>query len=103
MRKVVLGMSALALMTAAAWAQTDEPTTGEMETATASFSKLDSDGDGRISAIEAANDTQIAASFTQADQDGDGYLSREEFESISSGMTQPGQSPDSGMGSEPQQ
>ena len=39
------------------------------------FTKLDADKDGRVSAIEAANDSKLAAAFTQADTDKDGYLS----------------------------
>ncbi|HEV7714210.1 MAG TPA: EF-hand domain-containing protein, partial [Steroidobacteraceae bacterium] len=43
------------------------------------FQKLDSDADGRVSAIEAANDSKVAAAFTAADADRDGYLSKAEF------------------------
>jgi hypothetical protein len=48
---------------------------------------LDADNDGRISALEAADNPRVAAAFTMADKDKDGYLSREEFESMSSSAT----------------
>lgn len=86
MRKAVLGMSALALVAAAAWA--NDQTTEEskrmaaVDTSVAAFSKLDTDGDGRVSAIEAANETNVAANFSQADADKDGYLSQAEFQSM---------------------
>jgi len=80
-------MSALALATSMAWAQQEEQQQQEdtqvAAAEPASFSKLDADGDGRVSAIEAANDTKIAAAFTDADTDKDGYLSQEEFSQIS--------------------
>jgi hypothetical protein len=43
---------------------------------------LDADNDGRISAIEAADNPRVAAAFTMADKDKDGYLSKEEFEAM---------------------
>src|ERR1700730_4482507 len=54
-----------------------------MDTSEAAFRKLDADNDGRISAIEAAENPRVAAAFTMADKDKDGYLSKEEFESMS--------------------
>jgi len=102
MKKVVLGMSVAALLAGAglATAQTVEPPS-EMpatESATpsdntrvaaadlsaATFKKLDADSDGRVSAIEAANDTAVATGFTKADADKDGYLSKDEFKKLSS-------------------
>jgi hypothetical protein len=53
-----------------------------MDTSEAAFRKLDADNDGRISAIEAADNPRVAAAFTMADKDKDGYLSKEEFEAI---------------------
>jgi hypothetical protein len=55
-----------------------------MDTSAAAFRKLDADNDGRISALEAADNPRVAAAFTMADQDKDGYLSKEEFESMRS-------------------
>ena len=81
MRKLVLGMSALALAASAAFAAEGDDTKVAAAADTASFSKLDADADGRVSAIEAANDTKVAASFTAADADKDGYLSKEEYAS----------------------
>jgi Ca2+-binding EF-hand superfamily protein len=81
MRKLVFGLSATILAASAAFAA--DPTVSEdtrMAAAdTAAFNKLDADGDGRVSAIEAANDSKIAAAFTQADVDKDGYLTKSEF------------------------
>jgi hypothetical protein len=81
MRKLVLGMSALALVaSAAAFAQEQDSTrVGAAEAAIPSFTKLDADADGRISAIEAANNSRVAAGFTAADANQDGYLSRAEY------------------------
>lgn len=58
-----------------------------MDTSEAAFRKLDTDNDGRISALEAAENPRVAAAFTMADKDKDGYLSKEEFEAISSSTT----------------
>jgi 5-hydroxyisourate hydrolase-like protein (transthyretin family) len=115
MRKLLLGISAIALIciagfVAAQAAVQDQPshaadqTTAEataksasqpdqgtklrlarMDTSEAAFRKLDTDNDGRISALEAAENPRIAAAFTMADKDKDGYLSKEEFESMSAG------------------
>jgi hypothetical protein len=46
---------------------------------------LDADKDGRLSAMEAANDSKLAAGFTQADTDKDGYLSSAEYQAMASG------------------
>ena len=53
-----------------------------MDTSAAAFRKLDRDNDGRISALEAADNPKVAAAFTTADKDKDGYLSKEEFEAM---------------------
>jgi hypothetical protein len=53
-----------------------------LDTSEAAFRKLDADNDGRISAIEAADNPRVAAAFTMADKNKDGYLSKEEFEAI---------------------
>jgi hypothetical protein len=58
-----------------------------MDTSAAAFRKLDADNDGRISAIEAADNPRVAAAFTMADKDKDGYLSKEEFEAINPSAT----------------
>jgi EF hand len=58
-----------------------------MDTSEAAFRKLDADNDGRISAIEAADNPRVAAAFTMADKDKDGYLSKEEFEAINPSAT----------------
>ncbi len=55
-----------------------------MDTSAAAFRKLDQDNDGRVSALEAAENPRVAAAFTMADKDKDGYLSKEEFESMRS-------------------
>src|SRR5690349_14717231 len=81
MRKLVLGMSALALVASAAAFADDEDNArvATAESAIPSFTKLDADADGRISAIEAANNPRVAAGFTSADANRDGYLSKAEF------------------------
>src|SRR3569832_963680 len=53
-----------------------------MDTSVAAFRKLDRDNDGRISALEAADNPKVAAAVTMADKDKDGYLSKEEFEAM---------------------
>jgi hypothetical protein len=53
-----------------------------VDTSAAAFRRLDSDSDGRISAIEAADDPKVAALFTRADKDQDGYLSPDEFKEL---------------------
>jgi hypothetical protein len=106
MRKLFLGISAVALICIAGYvaAQTEaslvqtavdhpaetasQPDPGTklrlaaMDTSAAAFRKLDTDNDGRISALEAAENPRVAAAFTMADKDKDGYLSREEFEAM---------------------
>jgi Ca2+-binding EF-hand superfamily protein len=82
MKKRVLGMSAAALIATAAFATDQTPGNSRMAAAdntAAMFQKLDADSDGRVSAIEAANDSKVAAAFTAADADRDGYLSKAEF------------------------
>lgn len=95
MRRVILCLGALALILAAGYVVAqDAPMTQEdrdtqlrlarMDTSMAAFRKLDKDNDGRISALEAADNPKVAAAFTLADKDKDGYLSKEEFAAISS-------------------
>src|ERR1700754_1687531 len=80
MRKLVLGMSALALVASAAAFAGDEDDTrvAAAESTTPSFTRLDADADGRVSAIEASNNSRVAAGFTSADANKDGYLSKAE-------------------------
>ena len=96
MRNLFLGISAAALFAVAGLvgAQTSpvesatQPDPGTkmrlaaMDTSAAAFRKLDRDNDGRISALEAADNPKVAAAFTMADKDKDGYLSKEEFEAM---------------------
>lgn len=110
MRKLLLGIAAIALISlaglvvaqaadepAATATKTTTSTTtippedrgtvlrlAAMDTSITAFRKLDTDNDGRISALEAAESPKVAAAFTWADKDKDGYLSREEFEAMSS-------------------
>ena len=79
MKKAVLGMSLAALFATAAWANDEDTKVAAADPSAMAFTKLDADADGRLSAIEAANDTKIAAGFTRADEDKDGYLSKNEF------------------------
>lgn len=98
MRTLSLGISAVALIligrfvAAQTDAQTDRGTRlrlAAMDTSITAFRKLDEDGDGRISALEAAGNPRVAAAFTLADKDKDGYLSREEFAAMSSASATP--------------
>lgn len=96
MRKLVFGLSTTIVAASAAFAVfAADPTVSDdtrMAAAdTAAFNKLDADGDGRVSAIEAANDSKIAAAFTQADVDKDGYLTKSEFANLAR-MKTPGES-----------
>jgi hypothetical protein len=80
MRKLILGVSAMALIaSAAAFAQEDDSKRMAAAEGAPTFTKLDADQDGRISAIEAANNSKVAAGFTASDADKDGYLSKAEF------------------------
>ncbi|HEU4623641.1 MAG TPA: hypothetical protein VFS52_02695 [Steroidobacteraceae bacterium] len=89
MRKLVFGLSATILAASAAFAAdpTENENTRMAAADTAAFNKLDADGDGRVSAIEAANDSKVAAGFTQADADKDGYLTKAEFANLGLGQT----------------
>ena len=53
----------------------------------ASFKKLDTNGDGRISQAEAAADSTIV--FSSADANGDGYLDSSEWKASTKGATSP--------------
>jgi thymidine phosphorylase len=80
MRKLILGLGATALMASgAAFAEDEDSTRVAAAEAAPTFTKLDADQDGRISAIEAANNSKVAAAFTASDADKDGYLSKAEF------------------------
>ena len=48
----------------------------------AAFRKLDTDHDGRISALEANASPKVAARFLEADRNHDGFLSPEEFKTL---------------------
>ncbi|MFL6604503.1 MAG: EF-hand domain-containing protein [Steroidobacteraceae bacterium] len=119
MRKVFLGIGALALIciagfvtaqaspqdqaapssqqtspeaTANTASQPDQGTKmrlARMDTSVAAFRKLDTDNDGRISALEAADNSRVATAFTMADKDKDGYLSKEEFAAMGAGAAHP--------------
>jgi len=87
MRKLVLGFSAAALIATAAFAAEEDNTKLATANLAATFTKLDADTDGRVSAIEATNDTKVAAGFTAADANQDGYLSKAEFANLGKGRT----------------
>jgi EF hand domain-containing protein len=81
MRTVLFGLSAMALLASATAFAGDEDNArvATAESMTPSFTKLDADADGRVSAIEAANNSRVAAGFTAADANKDGYLSKTEY------------------------
>ena len=103
MRKLILGMSAMALVaSAAAFAdEQDNTRLAAAESPAATFTKLDADADGRISAIEAANNSKVAAGFTTSDADKDGYLTKAEFAQMASSMNQRGATQPRSSSSEP--
>jgi len=91
MKKLILGMSAMALVaSAAAFAGEEDKTQIATAESTAAFTKLDADADGRISAIEAANYSKVAAGFTAADANKDGYLSKSEYEQMAKSSSEDG-------------
>ena len=49
------------------------------------FQKLDTDHDGRISALEANASPKVAGRFLEADRNHDGFLSRDEFKTLANG------------------
>jgi hypothetical protein len=53
------------------------------------FQKLDTDHDGRISALEANASPKVAARFLEADRNHDGFLSPEEFKTLGTPLTAP--------------
>ena len=59
----------------------------------ASFSKLDTNKDGRISQSEAAADPSIT--FSSADTNGDGYLDKNELKAARKGSNEPQSRPQS--------
>jgi Ca2+-binding EF-hand superfamily protein len=98
MRKLVLGLSAVALAASVAAFAQDEDTNARVATAestTPSFTKLDADADGRISAIEAANNSRVAAGFTAADANKDGYLTKAEYSQLARAANNSSASPSS--------
>jgi hypothetical protein len=46
------------------------------------FQKLDTDHDGRVSALEANASPKVAGRFLEADRNRDGFLSRTEFKTL---------------------
>jgi EF hand len=102
MRKVVLMIGAIVLISIATYVASQESATPTAtpsltsskritvsETSDAVFRKLDADHDGRISALEANANPKIAAQFVAADRDKDGYLSKEEFAAMSAAPMRP--------------
>jgi Ca2+-binding EF-hand superfamily protein len=105
MRKLLLIIAAVTLISIAGYVagqtpsspstadpteQTDDGTRmrlATMDTSEVAFERLDTDHDGRISALEAADNPQVAAAFTLADKDKDGYLSKEEFAALGTGTS----------------
>jgi len=66
----------------------------------ASFKKLDTNKDGRISQAEAAADSTVV--FSSADTNGDGYLDRDEWKANSKGSNRPQSDTQSQPGTQPQ-
>ena len=104
MRKLVFGISALALAAsgAASAADGDPGSSAGAEAMTPSFTRMDADADGRVSAIEAANNSRVAAGFTAADVNKDGYLSKEEYAQLERASSSTGASPRSSTTTSPE-
>ena len=85
-RKFTLALAAGAL-SIAGLSLADEPTKAPAASAgadtTVTFSKLDTDKDGKISASEATANQKVADGFVAADKNQDGYLDQAEFAAIS--------------------
>src|SRR5690349_20242389 len=86
MKTLIMGTAALLATTA--FAQTNQSSSTQstssasssrmatMDTSSSAFTRLDKNSDGRISSVEAANDSTLAGMFSQGDSNRDGYLSR---------------------------
>ena len=73
--KTIIAAAVLATLPLAAFAGDKDKTAGA---ATSSqFNALDTNRDGRLSPMEATNDTKIV--FSTADKNGDGYLDSDEY------------------------
>jgi len=70
-------IAAAALLSGAAFAQTEAPQAAA--TQSSAFQALDADHDGKISQDEAQAAPVVARSFTTADKDKDGKISQDEF------------------------
>lgn len=83
--KLKLAMAAGALSIAGV-AFADEPNStaanAPQSDTTVTFSKLDTDKDGKISASEATANQKVADQFVAADKNQDGYLDQSEFAAI---------------------
>jgi hypothetical protein len=105
MRKLIFTLSATAALVASAAAlaqESDDSRLAAGDTSAAGFIKLDSDADGRISAIEAANNSKVAAGFTVADADKDGYLSKSEYAQMARSSNDSGAAQPRSSGSAPE-
>jgi hypothetical protein len=76
--KSLIAAAAIVALPLAAVAGDKDKTQAPMGTvASAQFDTLDTNRDGRISAVEAAADSKIV--FSTADKNGDGYLDNSEY------------------------
>jgi hypothetical protein len=73
--KPILTIATVALLSSAAFAQTE----GRPPSISAAFEALDADKDSRISRTESQSSPVVAQSFAQADANSDGMITREEF------------------------
>ncbi|MGH8263790.1 MAG: EF-hand domain-containing protein [Steroidobacteraceae bacterium] len=83
-RKFTLAL-AVGALSIAGLSLADEPTKAPASSTadtTVSFSKLDTDHDGKISASEATANQKVADQFVAADKNQDGYLDQSEFAAI---------------------
>src|SRR5215510_13859613 len=81
MKRSSIAIAVAALLSGAAFAQTEAPQADEAHAATqnSAFQALDADHDGKISQEEAQAAPVVARSFATADKDKDGKISMEEF------------------------
>jgi EF hand domain-containing protein len=77
MKPSSIAIAAAALLSAAAFAQTESPQAAP--TQSSAFQALDADHDGKISPDEAQVAPVVSRSFTTADKDKDGKISQDEF------------------------
>jgi len=86
-RNLTIALAVAALIPLGAAVAGDQYGNKDKMDASASFKKLDTNKDGRISQAEAAADSTVV--FSSADANGDGYLDSAEWKASAKGSSQP--------------